>query len=172
MNHRNIILIERFCNQSVNNYSLPGNILANIVYLNTLANEWKKFNEKPYVYSSSYDTNRNNLADEMQKTIINFLEKISNTRISMDLIHLFSEIILDYMDNIEKNKSVLDELANAFNKMAVTYQMPKIFADEISKLSIYLMTKLLFKISINSVHEHVSSSPVFTFHVRSMSTES
>ncbi|XWV25883.1 putative orfan [Tupanvirus soda lake] len=135
MNARVAGMIDTLCKKS-QDFSLPGNILSNIIYLNYLSNEWSQLNQTPYNTMSYYDVRRQEVSDNIQRIIVGLIEKIPNYRISTDLVMIFSEMVVNYMDSISNDESKVDELANAFDNMMITYKMPNNFENVFSKMAI------------------------------------
>lgn len=104
------------------NYSLPGRIQVNIIYLNYLAIEWQRMNEN----FSCVDISHKNvsISDDVEKIIEKLILKISNYRISNDLIQIFSEIIISFMEKKQSDEKNVDDLADIFTKMMVGYKVP------------------------------------------------
>jgi hypothetical protein len=119
-----------FCKKS-QNYSLPNGMQMNIIHLNYFATEWLRLRNNLDPQTVEY------INENIQKIIICLVEKISNGKISTELINIFSEIIIEYMDEIQKNDSMcVSELSNMFNKMALSYPNSKKNVSEISKMQI------------------------------------
>lgn len=118
MNNHIVDSIETFCNNS-QNYDIPRVIRVHIIYLNDLAQQWYKSNH-PNLKVGTYDKQENELLDQIQKTIVLLIEKISNHQISNNLVQIFSDIVICYMDAIAHNKDQINELINIFNNMVIS----------------------------------------------------
>jgi hypothetical protein len=107
-------------------YQFMGNTFAYVIYLNDLAMQWKNVDA----------CQQEIIGNEIEKIIIKLMDKISSSMISIELINTFSDIIVTYMDQISNDEKKIDELANMFNKMNVTYKIPKDFEKEIFAMNI------------------------------------
>ncbi|XWV24646.1 putative ORFan [Tupanvirus deep ocean] len=135
MNSRIVDMIETFCKKS-QDYNLPGTIMSSIIYLNYSSNEWSQLNQSPYSTMPHYDTRRQEVSDNIQRIIVALIEKIPNHRICTDLVMIFSEIVVSYMDSVSHDEAKVDELADAFNSMMITYKTPNNFENIFSKMAI------------------------------------
>jgi hypothetical protein len=136
MNDRIAHLINDFCAKSAN-YSIPGIIQANIYSLEYLVNEWYKFAHEPTNYGENYHVYRENLLDNIHKTIVTLIEKISQCRLlSGDLVKIFNNVVVNYIDSVYHDELQINELSDMLGKMSIRINKSSELINLLSKLSV------------------------------------
>lgn len=139
MNNRLVYLINDLSTVS-QKYSLPGLIQVHIIHLNHLAQQWSELNQ-PIYNSNQYDSQKNEICDNIQKYIAYLIGKISNHGVPVDLIQIFSEVVVNYMDANTQNEAKMQSLVNFFGNMTMNpidnpCSIPNNFIKEFSKFKI------------------------------------
>ena len=115
--------------------NIPSLFHVHIVPLNYFAQSWLELNQ-PAFNNSNYDNDRNIVCNQIHKYIVHLINNISSYPVSTNMLEMFSEIVINYMDNISMNEVQFNELSNIFNKMNITYQVPDNFIDSFSRVVI------------------------------------
>ncbi len=138
MNDKIAHIIDNFCIKSAN-YCLPGAIQAQIYCLEYLIKEWYGITRQPMLSDEKYYIYRENLLSNLHKTIINLIEKFSQCRlISGDIIKIFNNVVVNYIESITHDQEQINELSVMFGKISLSDH------DENNELTI-LMSKLNMK---------------------------
>lgn len=119
MNNQTAKLVHIFHKISLNYICVvPLNIMILINYLDDLCIRWE---------------GKQDVSDELNKTIIELINKISNSReIDFNLISAFSEVVVSFMDELAKDEKNADDLVNIFNSMKISFNM----LDSFKKMSL------------------------------------
>lgn len=129
----NIIHQIHFFYNECQKYQMSGSVFSLAVYLRDLSNEWLVVKTNKYLHS---EEQLEIISNEIEKIIVQLIEKISNHSLSHDLISIFSEMVVSYMDQIASDEKKFEQLASVFDKMAITYHIPKKFEEELSMMKI------------------------------------
>jgi hypothetical protein len=85
--------------------------------LEGLVHEWVN------LYKQSIDVDLNQfelLHHKIEKILVSMIQIISNNSIPNDLIQIFSEIIVCYIDHLSFEERQFSELSNMFNQMNIS----------------------------------------------------
>ena len=110
--HKVINSIHNLFKYTSDNY-YPSNLKIKIIELNYLANVYKHEQDQDYI-------------KKIRNIIFNLLEIIPKCKtIDINFIMIFSELIINFMDEESKQENDITDLIKAFDKISVSFNLTK-----------------------------------------------